>query len=186
MYVHTIFRRSGRPTYPKDPRRMRPWYKGSTAISVTPFNFSCPQGTKPGEYQCTPGTPFIVFAVWENVIPFVLNHSSQFRSGPPYAVDTKKYTAHFNEVKSLGGDGISTPSARTADHTEIALFWWENSPLKWNRIVRAVSVHTGLDLWQNARLFGLLNLALADGYIAMVDTKNHYNYCRPVTAIRSL
>jgi hypothetical protein len=154
--------------------------------AVGPFlNFSCPQGTNPGEYQCTPGTPFIVFEVWENVTPFVLNHSSQFRPGPPYGVNTKKYTADFNEVKSLGGDGISTPSARTADQTEIALFWWESSPLKWNRIARAVSVDTGLDLWENARLFGLLNLALADGYIAMVDSKNHYNYWRPVTAIQT-
>ena len=49
-----------------------------------------------------------------------------------------------------------------------------------NRLRRA-----GLDLWENARLFGLLNMALADGYIAMVDTKNHYNYWRPVTAIQT-
>jgi hypothetical protein len=154
--------------------------------AVGPFlNFSCPQDTNPGEYQCTPGTPFIAFEVWENVTPFVLKDSSQFRPGPPYAVYMKKYTADFNEVKSLGGDGITTPSERTADQTEIALFWWESSPLKWNRIARAVSVDTGLDLWENARLFGLLNLALADGYIAMVDTKNHYNYWRPVTAIQT-
>ena len=72
----------------------------------------------------------------------------------------------------------------TADQTEIALFWWESSPLKWNRIARTVSAQEGLDLWDNARLFGLLNVALADGYIAMVSTKNHYNYWRPVTAIQ--
>jgi PAP2 superfamily len=154
--------------------------------AVGPFlNFNCPQDTDPGEYQCTPGTPFIVFEVWENVTPFVLQHSSQFRPGPPYGVDKKKYTADFNEVKSLGGDGITTPSARTADQTEIALYWWESSPLKWNRIARIVSVDRGLGLWENARLFGLLNLALADGYIAMVDSKNHYNYWRPVTAIQT-
>ena len=154
--------------------------------AVGPFlNFSCPQDTQPGEYQCTPGSPFIAFEVWENVTPFVLKDSSQFRPGPPYAVTKKQYTADFNEVKSLGGDGITTPSARTADQTEIALFWWESSPLKWNRIARAVSVDTGLDLWENARLFGLLNVALADGYIAMVATKNHYNYWRPVTAIQT-
>ena len=131
------------------------------------------------------GYPFIAFQVWENVIPFVLNHSSQFRPGPPYAVDKKKYTVDFNEVKSLGGDDVTTPSARTADQTEIALFWYESSPLKWNRIARTVSADKGLDLWENARLFGLLNLALADGYIAMVSTKNHYNYWRPVTAIQT-
>src|SRR4029453_13899450 len=106
--------------------------------AVGPFlNFACPQDTDPGEYQCTPGTPFIVFEGWENVTPFVLKDSSQFRPGPPYAVDRKKYTADFNEVKSLGGDQLT--SARTADETEIALYWWESSPLKWNRIARIVS-----------------------------------------------
>ena len=152
--------------------------------AVGPFlNFACPQDTDPGEYQCTPGTPFIVFEGWEHVTPFVLKHSSQFRPGPPYAVDRKKYTADFNEVKSLGSDELT--SARTADQTEIALFWWESSPLKWNRIARTVSADRGLNLWENARLFGLLNMALADGYIAMVDSKNHYNYWRPITAIQT-
>jgi hypothetical protein len=153
--------------------------------AVGPFlNFACPQDTNPGEYQCTPGTPFIAFEGWEHVVPFVLKHSSQYRPGPPYRVDTRKYTTDFNEVKSLGGDDITTPSARTPDQTEIALFWLESSPLKWNRIARTVSADRGLDLWENARLFGLLNMALADGYIAMVDSKNHYNFWRPITAIR--
>lgn len=154
--------------------------------AVGPFlNFACPQDTDPGEYQCTPGTPFIVFEGWENVTPFVLRDSSQFRPGPPYAVNRRKYTADFIEVQALGGDGVTTPSARTADETEIALFWWESSPLKWNRIARTVSADQGLTLWENARLFGLLNMALADGYVAMVDSKNHYNYWRPVTAIQT-
>jgi hypothetical protein len=150
--------------------------------AVGPFlNFACPQNTKPGEYQCTPGTPFIVFEGWAHVVPFVLKHSSQYRPGPPYGVEKKKYTEDFNEVKSLGGEN----SVRTPEQTEIALFWVENSPLKWNRIARTVSADRGLDLWENARLFGLLNMALADGYIAMVDSKNHYNYWRPITAIRT-
>ena len=154
--------------------------------AVGPFlNFACPQDTAPGEYQCLPGTPFTAFEGWANVTPFVLKDSSQFRPGPPYAVDRKKYTADFNEVKSLGGDDVTTPSARTPDQTEIALFWWESSPLKWNRIARTVSADEGLTPWENARLFGLLNMALADGYIAMKDTKNHYNYWRPITAIRA-
>jgi PAP2 superfamily len=154
--------------------------------AVGPFlNFACPQDTDPGEYQCTPGTPFIAGEVWEHVTPFVLHHSSQFRPGPPYAVDRKKYTDDFDEVKSLGGDGVTTPSARSADETEIAHFWRESSPLKWNRIGRTVSADQGLTLWENARLFGLLNMALADGYIAMQDSKNHYNYWRPVTAIQT-
>jgi hypothetical protein len=151
-----------------------------------PFqNTNCPQATPPGQYQCTPGRPFIAFEAWAKVTPFVLQDSAQFRPGPPYTVTNKTYTADFNEVKALGGDGNTTPRARTADQTAIALFWWESSPLKWSRIARAVSVNRGLTLWENARLFGLLNMALADGYIAMADAKNYYHFWRPVTAIQT-
>jgi hypothetical protein len=97
----------------------------------------------------------------------------------------KAYTEDFNEVKRLGGDGITTPSERTDDQTEIALFWVESSPLQWNRIARAVSADAGLDVWENARLFGLLNLAMADGYIGSFETKYLYNFWRPVTAIQN-
>ena len=98
-----------------------------------------------------------------------------------------RYTADFNEVKRLGGDGVTTPSARTPDQTEIALFWWESSPLGWNRIARRVAARTRLDPWEQARLLGLLNIALADGYIGTFETKycDDYNYWRPVTAIHA-
>jgi hypothetical protein len=158
----------------------------ATDGAVGPFlNSSCPQDTSPGKYQCTPGYPFVAFEVWEKITPFALQDSTQFRPGPPYAVTEKAYTADYNEVKSLGGDGSAMPSARTADQTQIAYFWWESSPLKWSRIARTASANTGLNPWQNARLFALLNMALADGYVAMSATKNHYSYWRPVTAIRA-
>ena len=142
------------------------------------------QGTAPGEWRFTPGFPFAFAPGWADVTPFVLRDSTQFRPGPPYKITSKKYTADFNEVKSLGGDDITTPSTRTAEQTEIALFWVESSPLLWNRIARTASTSEGLDLWENARLFGLLNLAMADGYIGTFETKYHYNYWRPVTAIQ--
>jgi PAP2 superfamily len=64
------------------------------------------------------------------------------------------------------------------------LFWKESSPLAWNRIARAVSEEQGLDVWENARLFGLLNFAMADGYIASWETKYYYKFWRPVSAIQ--
>jgi hypothetical protein len=143
-----------------------------------------PQGTAPGEYRFTPGFPFVFAPGWADVTPFVLRKSSQFRPEPPDKVTSRKYAADFNEIKALGGDGVTTPSARTAEQTEIALFWVESSPLQWNRIARTVAMDRGLDLWESARLFGLLNMALADGYVASWDTKYLYNYWRPVTAIR--
>ena len=144
-----------------------------------------PQGTRPGEYLFTPGTPFAFAPGWGDVTPFVLRDSSQFRPGPPYAVTGRKYAADFDEVQLRGGDDITTPSARTEEQTEIALFWLESSPLQWNRIARTVATHRHIDLWQQARLFGLLNMGMADGYVGTFETKYHYNYWRPVTAIQN-
>jgi hypothetical protein len=161
---------------------------GSDDTPATPLaDPSYPQGTRPGEWRFTPGFPFAFLPKFGDVTPFVLRSSTQFRPGPPDPVTGRKYAADFNEVKRLGGDGApgGTPSARTAEQTAIALFWVETSPLQWNRIARNVSAGRGLDLWENARLFGLLNLALADGYIGTFDTKYHYKYWRPVTAIRA-
>jgi hypothetical protein len=96
---------------------------GAADGSDTPLvvdNF--PQGTAPGEYRFTPGTPFAFAPGWGDVTPFVLDHSSQFRPGPPYPVTGRKYAADLNEIKALGGDGVTTPSARTPEQTEIALF----------------------------------------------------------------
>ena len=39
-----------------------------------------PQGTEPGEYRFTPGTPFQFAPGWADVTPFVLRTSSQFRA----------------------------------------------------------------------------------------------------------
>ncbi len=143
-----------------------------------------PQGTEPGEYRFTPGTPFQFAPGWADVAPFVLRASSQYRASSPYKVTSKKYAEDYDEVKSLGGDGVTTPSARTSEQTQIALFWVESSPLQWNRIARTVATSTGLDTWESARLFGLLNLGLADGYISSFESKNHHNFWRPVTAIQ--
>ena len=146
------------------------------------FDTAYPQGTVPGAYRFTPGFSFAFAPGWADVTPFVLRDSSQFRAGPPYDVTTRRYAADLAEVKRLGGDGVTTPSARTAEQTEIARFWVESSPLQWNRIARSVS--SRLDPWAQARMFGLLNMALADGYVGSFETKYLYNYWRPVTAIR--
>ncbi len=156
----------------------------ATDGSDTPLqDFAYPQGTEPGEYRFTPGTPFAFAPGWGDVAPFVLNRSSQFRASPPYKVDRKKYAADFNEVKSLGGDGIVS-NGRTPEQTEIAFFWVESSPLAWNRLARDVSAQRHLTLHENARLFALLTLAMADGYIGSWEGKYHYNFWRPVTAIQ--
>jgi hypothetical protein len=146
-------------------------------------DFDYVEGTNPGVYGFT-GNPFAFAPELGQVTTFVLDNGSQFRPGPPNAVTDPRYTADYNEIKRLGGDGATTPSARTPDQTEIALFWYESSPLQWNRIARTVARERGLDAWEQARLFGLLNMALTDGYIGSFETKYHYRYWRPITAIR--
>jgi len=139
----------------------------------------------PGKWRPTPPAfaPGLVPSL-AHTLPWVIPDPWSFRPSRPLAltITSPEYTADFKEVKAVGE---LTSTVRTADQTEIALFWYESSPLKWSRIARAVSIKKGLNLWENARLFGLLNMALADGYIAMVATKNHYNYWRPVTAIQT-
>jgi hypothetical protein len=148
------------------------------------FDTAYPQGTAPGVYRFTPGFSFAFAPGWAGVAPFVLRDSSQFRAGPPYEVTSRRYAADFAEVKRVGGDGVTTPSERTVEQTEIARFWVESAPLQWNRIARSVSTSSRLDPWAQARLFGLLNMALADGYVGSFESKYLYNYWRPVTAIR--
>jgi hypothetical protein len=163
---------------------------GSDTALVDP---NYPQGTDVGQWRFTPGSPPVAFAPgWGKVKPFGLKDAAQFRPRPPLtpscdgrgAVSCRRYAKDLEEIRRLGGDGVSTPSARTADQTEIALFWLESSPFAWNRIARTVSTANHLDLYQNARLFALLNAAQADGYIASWATKFHYGFWRPITAIR--
>ena len=117
------------------------------------LDFAYPQGTNPGEYRFTPPFTFAFAPGWAEVTPFVLRDASQFRADPPYTVTDRQYTKDFNEIKRLGGDDITTPSNRSAEQTEVALFWVESSPLQWNRIARTVSAEEGLNPWQNARLW---------------------------------
>jgi hypothetical protein len=159
--------------------------RSGDGADTTLLDFAFPQGTAPGEWIFTPDRPFAFAPGWAHVTPFVLDDATQFRPGPPYALDSRQYAADLNEVKALGGDGITTPSARTPEQTEIALFWLESAPLQWNRIARTLSGRRRLDPWHSARLFALLNMALADGYIGSFDTKYHYRYWRPVSAIRA-
>lgn len=141
-----------------------------------------PNGTLPGAYRPTP-PEFIPPALpqWGRVTPFALRTPNQFRPVPPPALDSAQYAADYNEVRTLGQD---TSAVRTAEQSQIARHWYENSPEGWNRIARVVLAQRDLNPWQAARLFALLNIAMADGFIGGFEAKYHYNTWRPVTAIQ--
>jgi hypothetical protein len=137
--------------------------------------------TDPGKWRPTPPN-FTAGAqpYWANVTPFALTSPSQFRPGPPPALDSAAYKAAYDEVKSLGRVDSTT---RTADQTQIAEFWAQGTHIVTNEIARTVATQQGFSLAQNARLFALLNIAVADAFIAGWDAKYHYSTWRPITAI---
>ena len=150
-------------------------------------DFTYKEGTTPGVWRFTPAAPgekFNEFAFapnWGSVPPFVLKRSTQFMPEPPYALTSAEYAADVNEIQRLGALENST---RTKDQTQIATFWVGSSPYQWNNIARNLIADSRLDALATARLFGLLNMAMADGYIASFATKYTYDFWRPVTAIR--
>jgi Vanadium chloroperoxidase N-terminal domain len=130
--------------------------------------------------ELAPGYGPALLPGWGAVTPFTLLSASQFWLPGPPALASEAYARDYNEVKRLGG---RENSARTAEQTEIARFWFEGIPA-WSRIARVVATARGLDAWDSARLLALTHLAMADGYIAGFKVRYAYDFWRPVTAIR--
>ncbi len=138
---------------------------------------------EPGQYRYTPPFDFAAAPHWRQVTPFVLTSPAQFRSEPPPKLTSGEYRRDYDEVKRIGAKNAG--SVRTQDETNYAAFWYEFSDIGWNRVARVASSRVHQDLWSRARTFALLNMALADSYIAGWDSKYLYNTWRPITAIHA-
>lgn len=151
-------------------------------------------GTSPGEYQANyepfvnanPNPPFWpANAVYApnigKLTPFGILSGDQFRDEAPYPLNSNEYITDYNEVKTLG---CTNCPLRTAEQTEIGTFWIESNASSMNRMARALIVERKLDGWEAARLLGLIEMAVIDGFIASFDGKAHFNFWRPVSAIR--
>jgi hypothetical protein len=136
----------------------------------------------PGVYQPVPPFNFAFAPHWENVKVFGLQSKNQFRPEPYPALNSAAYTISYNEVKEKGKMGSTF---RTADETAFAKFWYEFSEAGWNRVTRVAATNKKLNLFDAARLFALVDMAMADAYTAGWDAKFHYNFWRPYTAIRA-
>ena len=117
-----------------------------------------------------------------SMTPWILTRPSQFRLPPPFALTSPEYAADYNELKTMG---VLAGSGRSADQSQIAVFWAGNTSLFWDRIAAALAADRHLSLTQNAHLFALLNVAMADAGIACWDGKYRYVFWRPITAIRN-
>ncbi len=94
--------------------------------------------------------------------------------------DEPEYTDNFKEVKEFGQD---TSATRSADQT-LSARWWATGGNAWYQFAVAASRANHLTLSDNARLFALLTVAQADAIISCWDAKVHFNFWRPITAIR--
>ena len=131
------------------------------------------------EHSKTP-EGFVFGAGWALAEPFMLKGPSQFRSPPPPDINSGKYTTAFNEVKEVGR---LRSGSRTQDQAHLAMWWKDFCENSHNRLARDLVDDVNLDLWEGARVFALLNMAIFDAYVNVFDNKFFYNHWRPYTAI---
>jgi hypothetical protein len=136
--------------------------------------------TSPGVW--VPTTPPL-FEQYARAKPWVLKSADQFRPPPPPQLSSALYARDYNETKTIGGTKSTT---RTPEQTAAVKFWTQANILPaWQAAARQLSAAKGLDLAENARLFALLNMGIANTFINDWDAKFTYNFWRPVTAIRN-
>jgi hypothetical protein len=147
------------------------------------FPYTAPGSGNPGVWVPTPPA-FAPASLpgWGRVAPWVMRSQSQFRLGPPPALDSELYVMDVNEVKDFGAQNSSV---RIGLETDVAKWWVPSAVTLWNPIAGQVAAARTLSISQSARLFALLNIAAADAAIACYDSKYAYNLWRPISAIRS-
>jgi len=151
------------------------------------------EGMQPGQHREDPLNPGQGYLTpdWGGVKPFAMGDVVDFMSPAPPELTSAEYAASFQEVKDYGGDGITTPTLRTAEQTEIGIYWAYDGrpglgapPRLFNQIARTVADDQNNTEIENARMFALINIAQADAGCAAWATKYEYDFWRPVVAIR--
>ena len=147
----------------------------------------------PGYWRQDPVSlvPIALGARWTNSAPFVLESCSQFRLPPPPDLNSAAYAQAYVEAKRLGGDGIITPTERTAEQTQIGTFWAYDGtpslcapPRLYNQIATHIADQMNTPLLEQARLLALANVAMSDAGSSAWDSKYAYQFWRPVTGVR--
>jgi hypothetical protein len=114
--------------------------------------------------------------------PWVMTSAAQFRPGPPPALTSDTWTRDVNEIRQYGA--LNSP-VRSEEQTTVAKFWFLTGARTYNPIVRQVALAKQMNLLDCARLYALASMAAEDAFIAVFEAKYHYNFWRPVTAIRN-
>ena len=153
-------------------------------------SFPYTPGTGPGQWRPDPFHPTQEAwgPGWGTVETFAIPDTASFVGAlPPIpALNSQEYTDAFNLVKSYGALNSAT---RTAEQTEIGLFWAYDRPtmgpppVLFIRNLEDIALQTDNTPDENARLFAMASVAQADAAISAWDAKYQYNFWRPVAAI---
>ena len=146
---------------------------------------------EPGRHRVDPLNPTQGYLgpLWGHVKPFGINNLNTAVPGmPPPALNSTQYATDFNAVKTLG---TATGGTRTSAQTTIGVFWAYDGPRNigvpprlYNQIVRNIAAQHGTNEATNAKLFAMVNVAMADAGIQAWHEKYRYNVWRPVIGIR--
>ena len=139
-------------------------------------------GTQPGDYQFVPPYDFTFAEDFRYATPFGLKSPKQFRVPAPPALTSRTYAKDYKEVKSVGAINSTT---RTTNQSNYANWWYESSDIGWARVARVTTTSEELGLWRAARMFALVGMSFYDSYVAGWDSKFHWDFWRPYTAIRA-
>jgi membrane-associated phospholipid phosphatase len=136
---------------------------------------------------------------WGKVKPFgeTMPSSSVVDEPPLGAValggylNAASWPGEFQKARDLGGAPATPTLTRTAEQSIIGIFWGYDGarnlgvpPRLYNQCLRSITARAGLNEMENAVLFALANVAMADGGIATWRTKYKYHVARPVIGIR--
>ena len=144
--------------------------------------YTYPSSPEPGVWIPTPPAFVPPATPWVGqMVPFTMQSASQFLpvNGPP-DLGSQQWAREFNEVKLLGA---ANSSVRTAEQTEIALFWTANPVATYFGAFGQLAIDRHLSLSKSARLLAMLSVAFTDGGIGCWNAKYHFSFWRPVTAI---
>ncbi len=135
-----------------------------------------------------------------HILPFAVNDLADFQArrlddGTPEGriafMQSAEYKAAYDEVVSLGSDGVSAPTLRTPEQTQIGLFWGYDGrpglgtpPRLYNQIAHTIANQQNNSVAENARLFALINVAQADAGLAAWNGKYEDDLWRPILGIR--
>lgn len=150
-----------------------------TAAISKPY---APRTPAPGVYQLTPPLNIVIGGGLGELETFAIGSATAFRSPAPVATSSDAYAAVYREVRDLGS---AASTLRTAQQTQTARFWYDAAAKEWHAAARKGLTDNAADDWQAARTLALVAIAMFDATVASLETKFHFDYWRPLTAIRA-